>query len=241
MSFIWNKHNLKWFETAVSETEFYSKIVAKCSHIIDKESTFIDIGCGTGELSICLSYYTKFGTAVDINKLAIDRLKHKCVNLGINNISFLVTDWLKHNFFSRYDLVFLCYINGFIPNIKKLKALCKKYLVLVLPKSSKSNPFRIGEFCQIKSKHNETVYDVIKYLQLYDINFEFINHCEEFGQPFESFEEYTNFLRFYFKINDTVTINKIASKYLIKTERGFYLPNIRESGIIIIKGDDLVE
>ncbi|MCK8827288.1 class I SAM-dependent methyltransferase [Natroniella acetigena] len=233
--FKWNKKKLEWFKAASAETDFYCGVIEKCQQVINQEDTFIELGCGLGELSLSLISQFKSGTALDINREVIDYLRNKCSGLEVDNLELIVGDWLTFNFFTGYDVVLLSYLNGISSNLERLFSLSKKYIIVVLPQKAENNPFHLNEFYKIEKKGRETVEKAVDDLVSQNIDFELIEQTAEFGQPLKSFRDYKDFLRVYFGIEEEAIINKLAVKYLQETEEGYYLPNRKKSGIIIIE------
>lgn len=234
MSFVWTAESIKWFEAAAVKTDFYQGIVDKCRSLLNPEDTWLDLGCGTGELSLALASVLDSGTAIDCEERIIDCLNKKCRQQEIENLELVVGDWLTYNFTARYDIVYLSYLDGLTTQLPRLTSLAKKYIVAILPQAGEYNPFQFNKFCRRKNINRETTLQVENYLQQQGVEFEIIEHWTEFGQPLQDFEEYRKFLEFYFGIDDFAAIKRIADDYLQNYKDGYYLPNKKASAIIII-------
>jgi len=86
-----------------SETEELVDWVIKDN--IDKELTFLDIGTGSGCISIALSkHLTGNFTAIDISNDAVD-IAMTNSNSNNVNIDFIVGDIFKHKFITKFDVI----------------------------------------------------------------------------------------------------------------------------------------
>jgi putative AdoMet-dependent methyltransferase len=63
---------------------------------LDKQSTVIDMGCGTGAFAINAADYFKKIYAVDVSKLMINHTRRKAGEAGINNIEFCHSGFLTY-------------------------------------------------------------------------------------------------------------------------------------------------
>lgn len=59
---------------------------------IQPNKTVLDIGCGSGVLSVFAAPISKHVTAIDINPAAIENTRLNCQRLGINNVTAKVSD-----------------------------------------------------------------------------------------------------------------------------------------------------
>lgn len=238
--FVWTEKNLAWFSRAVTETKFYHEIVDKCYDLLHPSLNVFDLGCGTGFLSLALATAVKSVTAVDISPTAVSFLRQECQKNNIYNLIYHEGDWHNWEPDQPANLVFLCYCNGLLSQFKKISRLTKDYLIVILPFDSKNN-FHLDEFYPIPEKYGklETVKKVKNFLGEKQISFQLKSLECEFGQPFSCIEEYEEFLNFYFQIPKQSIPNEYTKKYLQKRKYGYYLSNRKESGIIIIKKDDI--
>lgn len=88
----------------VYQTSLDTELMADTVNIQSNE-TFLEIGCGTGVVSIVISKKARFGCAVDINTLAIESGKYNCKRHEVTNISFVESDVFS-NVKGKFDVIF---------------------------------------------------------------------------------------------------------------------------------------
>ncbi|HHU32358.1 MAG: class I SAM-dependent methyltransferase [Zhaonellaceae bacterium] len=245
MSFTWVKQNIDWLEKAAPHTTYYADIVKLLKPWLRQSDSLLDIGCGTGNFAFAFAPHVKKVTAVDINPLVIDLLKQKCTDLGVKNVYPIEADWRDIPLGLTYDVVFMSYINGLASeHFLKLATLSTRLIIAVLPKFGREKSFGLENYLdrtEQKGSGRETFYKAIDFLKTRYIPFKAMEHSCDFGQPFDSMEEYYYFLNFYFGLEKQNIPPEYTSKHLQKTPQGYYLPNLKESGIIIIRKEDVNE
>jgi release factor glutamine methyltransferase len=82
-----------------TDTELMADIVS-----IRKDQTFVEIGCGTGAVSLLVGRQAKSGIGVDINSNAVRNAKLNKKRLAIKNVRFLLSD-VFDNIKGRFDVV----------------------------------------------------------------------------------------------------------------------------------------
>ena len=139
----------------------------------------------------------------------------------------------------------MSYINGLASeHFLKLATLSTRLIIAVLPKFGREKSFGLENYLdrtEQKGSGRETFYKAIDFLKTRYIPFKAMEHSCDFGQPFDSMEEYYYFLNFYFGLEKQNIPPEYTSKHLQKTPQGYYLPNLKESGIIIIRKEDINE
>lgn len=78
-------------EPGVYQTSGDSDLMAE-SVEITKDQNFLEIGCGTGVVSIAIAKRAAKGVGVDINERAIENSKHNAEAQGVTNISFFLSN-----------------------------------------------------------------------------------------------------------------------------------------------------
>lgn len=89
--------------TGVYDTEGDSELIAETVKISPLEN-FLEIGCGTGVVSIFLARKSHSGVGVDINALAVENSKFNAKRLGVANVMFLKSDVFK-NVDGKFDVI----------------------------------------------------------------------------------------------------------------------------------------
>lgn len=82
-----------------TDTELMADVV-----IIDSDQTFIEVGCGTGAVSLLVGRRAKSGIGVDINPAAVRNAKLNKKRLNVNNVAFLLSDVFE-NVDAKFDVV----------------------------------------------------------------------------------------------------------------------------------------
>lgn len=136
-----NKKAATWDESTMRLKR--SEVIAE--HIKDKikleknETSLLDFGCGTGQLSFLLSHYVRSVTAVDGSKEMICMLKNKITENNILNIEALQLD-IDHEIHTlkskKFDLItssmVLHHLDSPASAIRELKLLLKDDGVICL-------------------------------------------------------------------------------------------------------------
>jgi SAM-dependent methyltransferase len=74
------------------------------SVVIRPEESFIEIGCGTGAISIHLALKAREGVGIDVNPAAVANSQHNANELGVSNVNFRLGDVFQ-DITSRFDVV----------------------------------------------------------------------------------------------------------------------------------------
>lgn len=236
--FSWNDKSIQWFLKACLNTSFYKDIVAHVLPLLSPEDRVLEIGCGIGALSLELAPNVHSVEALDVNDSILHAFQTQVAEKGIANVFPIQADWQKYHPASPYDIVFLCYCNGMAQKdtLEKLMSLTRKKVIAILPEYDRDTNFYIESFIspQFKKIYREKISDAIDFLKKMGVPYTFIKHHCRFDQPIENYEEYKEFMNYYFNITDEQILNKHADLYLKKNENGYCLANERQSGIIII-------
>lgn len=95
---------------------------------LSKDSTVLDIGCGTGGLTIPLAQTCKHIYAVDVSEAMISILTDKIQNLGLNNISTEQSGFLTYQHSGKpIDAIVANITLHHLPDFWKQVALCHFY------------------------------------------------------------------------------------------------------------------
>jgi|LGOV01.1.fsa_nt_gb SAM-dependent methyltransferase len=113
---------------------------------INKDSSVLDIGCGSGQLAVELGKKVKEVTAMDYSKKMLDYTKMNAEQAGLTNITTILSDWDHFENNKPYDFVIAsmspaiktpdhlykmmktscggCYLSGFVKRYSALKNKC---------------------------------------------------------------------------------------------------------------------
>lgn len=135
----------------ISENNFtYSSIIKVLKPYAPNKIEILDIGCGSGTLSLYLASKGNKVKGIDVSKKAIKSCKQSAKNLGLTqNTNFIIGDFLKINIKEKFDLI-IC--NEVLEHIKKddsaiskIAKLLKNNGILILSVPSIEAPlYRLG-------------------------------------------------------------------------------------------------
>lgn len=95
---------------------------------INPKDSLLDIGCGTGNLSIPLSFFCSKLTAIDNSKV-INVLKER--SIGIKNISYIKGDFLSSNINDKFDKILIYSIIHYLKDNLELFKFIDKAISLI--------------------------------------------------------------------------------------------------------------
>ena len=122
-----SKEFTDWYEIQIKHNNYPADILDKIQSFIDKDSTILDMGAGTGAFTVPLSKNVKEITALEPSNEMLSHLKNKMSEAGINNIKIInkrIED-VSIKDMRRYDIVLAAYS---LYDIKDIKAELKKML-----------------------------------------------------------------------------------------------------------------
>lgn len=90
-------------DPGVYQTAGDSTLMAK-SVVIGNNHTFLEVGCGTGVVSLSVAKRSASGCAVDINERAVENAKKNALRQGVTNVSFAVSDVFQ-NVTGTFDVI----------------------------------------------------------------------------------------------------------------------------------------
>lgn len=113
----------KFYDSFIAPNQ--DKIFAEIRKVIPKDSTVLDVGCGTGRLSFQFSDYCKKVVGLDLSSKNISVAE---INLKINpknNISFIHGDVNKvvEQNFAKFDFAVMTYVIHEMPENERVKVL----------------------------------------------------------------------------------------------------------------------
>jgi len=191
-----------FFNQNVGETKRVYKITGKIHKLyldrlgIKSGLTVLDVGCGSGFFSW---YFNSIGCKVTSIDFASERIKFAKNN--INNVNFILGDFMKYKFKNKFDIVFaaatLMHINDYKKALEKMIRLVKKdgSLILIEPYDKETRVIKNGIFMQrfnprgiieILNKENMKVISYNKYLNLLPLIHRF-PHLDRLWLLIESF------------------------------------------------------
>lgn len=232
--FYWSNQRIKWYDDAVKCSQYHETVINEILPYTKKSDTVFDIACGLGYISERISPYVKEVYSFDYDKNAINSLDKRCKS--IKNLNCVFGDWHENLIGRKCDVSILSYCNGIIEYFDFLKSITNNYIIGIHLLRNKVHNFGVNKHTDIGKtfKRRETSETIMEFLDKNKIPYELKKISCEFGQPFKEKSEAGDFIKEYFKITDKEKIDEIIKSNLIKKENYYYLPNMKESGIIII-------
>ncbi len=135
----------------INEKNFtYINILPTLNSCLNKNvKKIIDIGCGSGTISLYLASKGYKVKGIDISKKAIKACRESAESIGLTNVEFEVSHFPRDVLKGKYDLVFFSEVIEHLPDdelaLKKIYKLLNPHGVLFLSTPSKNAPlYRIG-------------------------------------------------------------------------------------------------
>ena len=236
--FRWDEENIRWLEEAAAVTNYYQKLAERIAPYLKHTDKLCEIGCGLGHLACAVAPEVKQVTAIDIDQLAIAKLREKISCGNIKNLIPVQENWLDFSINNqiaeqKFEVVLLSYINVFIKNWEALRSLSKGLIIAILANGSSGIELANNQQRITHENRKEKIADIIPWLRKNKLSYEFIA-CElEYGQPLLSLEDAESYLRRYYQAAKT-EINSYLAQHLLANGTKYYLPKQKKSGILII-------
>ena len=87
----------------VKTSNYTDQLLSKMK--LSSENSVLDVGCGTGTVSIPLAKKVRRVTALDTDPSLLPVLTQRCMSEGINNLRFVNEDWLQTIDIDQHDIV----------------------------------------------------------------------------------------------------------------------------------------
>ena len=232
--FYWSDQRIHWYDEAAKQTEYHNTAINEILPFTNKDDVVFDIACGLGYISEKISPFVKDVYCFDHDKNAIMSLDKRCES--IKNIHCIFGDWKQNLKGRKCDVAVMSYCNGIIEHFDFLSSIAQKYIIGIHLYKNKVHNFGVNNHTDLDKTFTkrETTETIMNFLDKNNIPYKVKKISCEFGQPFKEKTEVYDFIREYFKLADIKTIEAIIKENLIEKDNYFYLPNNKESGIIII-------
>lgn len=241
--FNWSKQNIKWYLDAENTTTFYNTGAEIMRPYMKNSGTILDIGCGIGSFSMEFAKRGFNVTAIDKSSLAVNTLIKRARMASLRNLKALNISFENFHIDQKYDIILISYMMGLVnsENIDRILEYTNKHLILVLPADDIKKDFSIYEFyseagIDVNILKQSNYLNVLEVLNKKNILYETNVFKSDFGQPFETIEDAVNFTNYYFNITweRWDKLRSWLSRKLIIRNKLYYLPNIKESVMIVI-------
>ncbi|NKQ39848.1 MAG: class I SAM-dependent methyltransferase [Methanosarcinales archaeon] len=233
-----SKEFVDWYELQINHNEYPSNILNKILQYIDKDSTILDIGAGTGAFTIPLSKIAQEITALEPSNEMLFHLKNKLNGVNVKIINKRIED-LSIKDVNQCDIVLAAHSLYDVMDIKteleKMLYLSKKHLIIIMG---------FG-----KSKFYNDIYQHFKgeyhpppsFIHLYNILYEMeipanIEIIKSMGpQVFKDKEQAINHWSKYLKLpNDKLPeLQTYLSNYITEIDGKAHINLEKESAIIV--------
>lgn len=244
--FHWNHRMISWYDAALSSPlcEYSSALLkemqSKVCNISKK--TILDIGAGTGAFSLPLAQNGAIVTALDSSIYMLEALISKSHNKGLD-ITCILSSFERAKL-NKYDIVVSGYSAGSLnnkPALAKLYESIKSFAFIVGPINYEHDNFDVKKLFKTINKTQRRFPMICKdtLLLLDDLNipYEFKEIAYNFPQYFKTFSDAEEFFQVHFSIEpcNIASLKNFLHDHLQKYNDGYIFPNIRKSGVIIIK------
>lgn len=135
----------------IRENNFtYINILPILNSCLNKNvKTILDIGCGSGTISLYLASKGYKVKGIDISKKAIDACGESAKNIGLKNVEFEICEFPKKKPTGKFDLIFFSEVIEHLPDdelaLQKIHKLLNPGGILFLSTPSKNAPLhRLG-------------------------------------------------------------------------------------------------
>lgn len=238
MRFQWTDENLKWFAKAGQETDFYEKVTALLDKYLNLESIVFDIGCGMGFLSFALAKKVSKVWAVDIDSHVMEYIEKEINSKDCCNVKKHLGDWKDWKPGVCADMVIISYVDGILRDLDKLMSLTGKYIAAILPSELDSKKLGIRKSSNESNiDKRDTMESAMSFLDERGITYKKIKFQAEFGQPVASMADAEKYMEYYYGLG---VDDLVKSKMIVKREKDFYIPKIRECGIVIVEKNNVL-
>lgn len=246
-SFVWSDKQINWYNEALDHpmNNYQEIFISEIKKYIDNFRGFsiLDIGCGTGAFSIPLAKLGAHITALDSSLTMLSSLKYKAQNEDIS-IQYILSPWGR-TVYMVHDAALCAFCSGAVAKSSELKKLydcINSFIFIIGPVDRYRNNFNISSLLHKLDMplklHRHTCSDIIKAAEELGFEYDYKEVTYSLGQYFECMDDALNFLAAHFYIRpeeDIYTAQDFLDRSLIKYDKGYFLPNSKKAGIVVIK------
>ena len=232
---VWNEETVRFLRDASEYGDYYGQLAAWIAPHLKGNEHLCDAGCGLGYLSLELSKYVKYITAVDSSEIALNVLRRNAENR--RNITIRCGKIESFTPPVLYDAMAFCFFGKMDEVAKIAKAQCRGE-IFVFKKNYVNHRFTPGEY----PVGDDSFENAVGWLTERGIPYESDTLSLEMGQPFRSREDARRFFALYHPGNAADITDAFLNSRLIETGREdfpLYLPQKREIGCLYLHMADL--
>lgn len=228
----WGSDRIRFMADACEYSSYYQQLSELLAPYLKGAEHVCDVGCGLGYLSLELAKLVSNVTAVEINEEAVQVLRKNCAARRISNIDVLCADAFSMDQSLKFDRMIFCVFGS----IEEVLFIGEKHCrgdILMITRNEKHHRFscELDTLREKKYSFENNCYE----LRQRSIPFHAQEFSLEFGQPFRSLQEASDFYGLYSK-NGEISDEELMTR-LVKTQRDdflYYLPKKSNLGLIRI-------
>ena len=190
----WDKNAANWNETQ-TQSDFGDKIMERLK--LEPDWTALDIGAGTGLLSLPMAKKCRYVTALDASSEMLRYLKQNAEQQGLSNIAYvhkLIENTTIGEDVPKHDIVVACRSMGLEQNVrtflKKMDEAAKRYAYIIW--GAQERTFDIAIYNAMGRPYGETREYIILYNLLYQMGIRAnidIFTCKQKSMSYSSIDE----------------------------------------------------
>ena len=231
--FVWNEEMVRFLRDASEYGDYHARLATWMMPHLHRSDHLCDVGCGLGYLTVELSNYVNYITAVDTSEIALDVLRKTAA--GKQNITIRCDNVYHFTANDKFD----CMLFSFFGKMEEIVEIAKKHCrgtVFVLKKNYGNHRFSVGD-CPVG---DDSFRNAVEWLKERRIPFVSETLSLEMGQPLKSREEARRFFALYNRGGEIT--DAFLDSRLVRTGREdlpLYLPQKREVGCLRLEAADL--
>ena len=233
----WDRDTIRWMADAAECAPYYAELARRIAPRLPAGIHVCDAGCGLGYLSLELVKRDMQVTAVDISAQALAVLENKCATLATGNVAIRCGDIWQTPPKTLYDAMVFCLFGSGMDALRLAKAQCRGDVFMVL-RNYRAHRFSVKAHCLEYASFP----DVCLLLEQMGIPYEKEECVLEFGQPFRSLQDASDFFKRYAQDDPCEITDAFVKSRLQKMKDEdfpYYMPHQRKLGLLHLHVEDI--